>query len=155
MNIYHFGIKSCNTHMDVYKIRLLNLRALARQEGGITALADRLDKSQSRISQLIGINPIKNIGSRTAREVERKFKKSEGWMDQLHPDLYVDLMQTDEQGIKDQQAEYLSPDERALLDKYRQTDQRGKRQIQSTANSQPEAVNADRARNDQPSAMNG
>ena len=34
----------------------------------------------------------------------------------------------------------MTPEERALLQKYRQTDVRGKKQIQSTANSQPEVT---------------
>jgi hypothetical protein len=96
IDIYQNGKSAFNMLMDVYLIRLINLRALAAQEGGITALANRLEKSQSQISQLIGSKPIKNIGSLIAREVDRSFGKPEGWLDQIHPELITDSMSPDE-----------------------------------------------------------
>jgi len=71
--------------MNVKDIRRQNLRVLARSVGGITQLAERLAKSQSQISHLIGTNPIKNIGDRFAAEVEQVFTKPNGWMDHEHP----------------------------------------------------------------------
>lgn len=65
-------------------IRRENLRALAKQLGGITQLAERLGKSQSQISQLIGKSPSKNIGDKIATQVETSFEKPHGWMDTLH-----------------------------------------------------------------------
>lgn len=73
--------------MNVKEIRRINLRALSRSVGGITQLADRLGKSQSQISHLIGTNPIKNIGDRFAAEVEKTFSKPNGWMDHEHPGI--------------------------------------------------------------------
>lgn len=73
--------------MNVKDIRRKNLRVLARSVGGITLLADRLAKSQSQISHLIGTNPIKNIGDRLAAEVEKSFNKPHGWMDHEHPGI--------------------------------------------------------------------
>ena len=70
--------------MNVKDIRRENMRALARQAGGISEIAERLDKSQSQISHLIGSNPIKNIGDRIASEVEQAFNKPHGWLDREH-----------------------------------------------------------------------
>ena len=73
--------------MNVKQIRRENMRALARTIGGITPLSDLLNKSQSQISHLIGINPIKNIGDRIAAEVEKAFNKESGWLDQQHYEI--------------------------------------------------------------------
>lgn len=69
---------------NVKDIRRDNMRALAESIGGITAMAERLGKSQSQISHLIGYTPIKNIGDRIAAEVEKAFGKSFGWLDRDH-----------------------------------------------------------------------
>lgn len=73
--------------MNVKDIRRKNLRTLARSVGGITQLAERLGKSQSQVSHLIGSNPIKNIGDRFAAQVETVFTKPSGWMDFEHPGI--------------------------------------------------------------------
>jgi SOS-response transcriptional repressor LexA len=69
---------------NVKDIRRDNMRALAESIGGITAMAERLGKSQSQISHLIGYTPIKNIGDRIAAEVEKAFGKPFGWLDRDH-----------------------------------------------------------------------
>lgn len=70
--------------MNVKDIRRKNLRTIARSVGGVTQLAERLAKSQSQISHLIGTNPVKNIGDRFAAEVEKAFSKPDGWLDHDH-----------------------------------------------------------------------
>ncbi len=70
--------------MNVKDIRRENLRSLARSIGGITAIAKKLNKSQSQISHLIGTRPIKNIGDRLASEIEIAFGKNHGWLDKEH-----------------------------------------------------------------------
>lgn len=70
--------------MNVKHTRRENMRALARSIGGISALAKRLNKSQSQISQLIGITPAKNIGDKIAAQVEKSFNKPLGWLDKDH-----------------------------------------------------------------------
>lgn len=70
--------------MNVKDIRRKNLRRLARLAGGITDLSERLDRSQSQISHLIGNSPIKNIGDRLASHIERVFNKPHGWLDHEH-----------------------------------------------------------------------
>lgn len=73
--------------MDVYYYRRENLRRLCRDEhgGSISKMANRLDRQQSLISRWIGKtkNP-KTIGSRTARRIEREYRKTEGWLDIPH-----------------------------------------------------------------------
>lgn len=46
--------------MEVTQIRRENLRELAKSVGGISKLAVKLHKSQSQISHIIGISPLKN-----------------------------------------------------------------------------------------------
>lgn len=70
--------------MTLKNIRRDNLRALAKSIGGISRLADRLNKNQSQVSHLIGRQPIKNIGDKIAEEVEAAFKKPPGWLDHQH-----------------------------------------------------------------------
>jgi SOS-response transcriptional repressor LexA len=70
--------------MNVKDIRRKNLRKLASLVGGITDLSERLDRSQSQISHLIGNSPIKNIGDRLASHIEEVFKKPRGWLDHDH-----------------------------------------------------------------------
>lgn len=75
--------------MDIYSIRLSNARTLASQElektgsrSNIHAMSNKTGKSLSQITQIIGKNPVKNIGSNLAREIESAFKKRNGWLDQ-------------------------------------------------------------------------
>ncbi len=70
--------------MNVKDIRRKNLRTLSRSVGGVTQLANRLEKSQSQISHLIGTHPVKNIGDKFAAHVERVFNKVNGWLDHEH-----------------------------------------------------------------------
>lgn len=60
------------------------MRALAKSVGGISKLANRLNKSQSQISHLIGASPIKNVGDKIAAEIEAIFDKPAGWLDREH-----------------------------------------------------------------------
>lgn len=70
--------------MNVKEIRRRNLRALSRSVGGVTRLANLLEKSQSQVSHLIGTNPVKNIGDKFAAAVEKVFQKPTGWLDHFH-----------------------------------------------------------------------
>lgn len=70
--------------MNVKLIRRENMRALAKSVGGISKLANRLNKSQSQISHLIGASPIKNVGDKIAAEIEAIFDKPAGWLDREH-----------------------------------------------------------------------
>ena len=70
--------------MNVKDIRRANLRALAKTLGDTTPMANKLDKSQSQLSQLIGTSPTKNIGDKIAAEVELACNKPPGWLDKEH-----------------------------------------------------------------------
>lgn len=68
--------------MDVKEIRRLNLEALAAATGGTTALASKLGKSPSQISQWLG--GYRSMTEESAREVETSLRKPFRWMDALH-----------------------------------------------------------------------
>lgn len=80
-DIYQFGNTVQYSGMTNAEIRRENARWLAAQCGGPTLFADKLELSQSRVSQLIGQNPVKNIGTATARKIEEAFGKPMGWLD--------------------------------------------------------------------------
>lgn len=65
-------------------IRRQNARNLAEDIGGSAELARRISMSDSQVSQLIGENPVKNIGQIIARRIEEAFNKPEGWLDIPH-----------------------------------------------------------------------
>jgi len=67
--------------MDVHEIRRLNLQHLAKDFGGPTALGERLDRSQSQMSQLLSD---KLMGSKLARDIEKRLNLVHGWMDHTH-----------------------------------------------------------------------
>lgn len=78
--------------MDTNEIRRKNAHYLSELTGGITAFAEKLDKSQPQISHLIGDKPVKNIGAKIARQIEAAFNKPHGWLDHPHPELWPDTI---------------------------------------------------------------
>lgn len=72
--------------MRVSQIRLENFRTLIAEVGGISKMADYLDRSPSQISHLGNRNPVKRIGHQMAAHIEKTFGKPEGWLDQIHQD---------------------------------------------------------------------
>lgn len=64
--------------MDVHQIRKANLQKLAVDYGGPTALGEKLDRSQSQVSQLLSS---KLMGSKLARDIEKRLNLHHGWMD--------------------------------------------------------------------------
>ena len=74
--------------MNITKIRLQKMRMLA-DEIGRPALAKKMDISYAQLSNCIGRNPIRNIGSKMARLAEHAGGKPDGWLDTLdHPAGY-------------------------------------------------------------------
>jgi transcriptional regulator with XRE-family HTH domain len=61
-----------------------NARVLADSVGGFARFAEKVGVSESQVSQLLGKNPIRNIGVKTARRIEEAFDKPLGWIDQPH-----------------------------------------------------------------------
>lgn len=78
--------RSNTKHMrTIQRIRRENARALMSQLGGPSALAQRLDRDPSYISQILGASHSKAIGDRMARHIEECLNKPEGWLDEPHP----------------------------------------------------------------------
>lgn len=67
--------------MDSKMIRYQNTRLLVEQVGGVSNFADKIGKGQSQTSQFAGSTPIKGIGNKVAREIEKAFDKPHGWLD--------------------------------------------------------------------------
>ncbi len=70
--------------MDSRQIRRLNVRQLAEEVGGVTALAGMTGTSQSYLSQIIGPHPSREVGEVLARRVEQATGRPHGWLDQSH-----------------------------------------------------------------------
>jgi|APCry1669188910_1035180.scaffolds.fasta_scaffold01553_11 hypothetical protein len=83
--------------MDITEIRRKNARYLSTTVGGINAFSEKTGKSQSQISSLIGKSPIKNIGNKIACEIEKAFHKPKGWLDNVHPELYGEIDDNNEE----------------------------------------------------------
>lgn len=74
----------CWTMKKVEEIRLENARYLSKLIGGNAVFADKLDRSATQISRIIGKRPTTNIGSKMARHIEECFDKQSGWLDTIH-----------------------------------------------------------------------
>lgn len=74
--------------MDIKDIRRDNARwLLAEDPEGKTGFMSKTGKDDSHVSQLLGKNPIKNIGHKIAREIETGYEKPKGWLDIIHADV--------------------------------------------------------------------
>lgn len=80
-SIQHYRMKT------IEEIRRENARLLAKTVANAADFAERIDASESRVSQLIGVNPTKNIGRVTARRIEQAFNRPAGWLDAAHSNL--------------------------------------------------------------------
>ncbi|MDR5874637.1 S24 family peptidase [Vreelandella gomseomensis] len=69
---------------EITQIRLENARLLAKQAGGTTTFALKVDREPTQMSRVMGSNPTKNIGSKLARHIEACFGKQSGWLDYDH-----------------------------------------------------------------------
>lgn len=69
------------------EVRRENARALANEVGSPADLARLLGMSDSQMGQLIGRNPVRNIGPRVARRIEVVCGKPEGWLDAEHNEV--------------------------------------------------------------------
>lgn len=69
---------------EIAQIRIENTRQLAKEAGGTTPFAVKVDREPTQMSRVMGSNPTKNIGSRLARHIEECFGKPKGWLDYDH-----------------------------------------------------------------------
>lgn len=60
------------------------MRSISEQEGGRGAFALKLSMSYPLVSNYIGKNPSKQIGSKLARKIENVYNLPHGWMDKEH-----------------------------------------------------------------------
>lgn len=76
-------------------VRRQNLARLRDEIGSVGELAERISKSPSQVSQWLNgslhssSGKPRTISSGSCREIEKAFKKPEGWMDAEHRDLAV------------------------------------------------------------------
>jgi SOS-response transcriptional repressor LexA len=64
-----------------------NARRLASKVGGKKEFANFLGMEPSQVSQLIGPNPVKNIGNSIAQRIEKAFDLPAGYLDVEHPEF--------------------------------------------------------------------
>lgn len=64
--------------------RIDNARYLSLIEGGISAFANKIDRSETQVSRFLGSGRTKNIGPKMARHIEQCFGKADGWLDANH-----------------------------------------------------------------------
>lgn len=65
-------------------VRRWNARYLADQMGGVMRFAERIGRSQSQVSQVIGKRPIKKLERVFCAHIETEFGLSPGWLDVPH-----------------------------------------------------------------------
>ncbi|WP_444946428.1 hypothetical protein ACJJIP_06355 [Microbulbifer sp. VTAC004] len=70
--------------MEVSNIRLENTRQLSKEFNSLKEFAVALDMQPSQLSQLIGPNPRRSIGSTVARRIESTCGREKGWLDVIH-----------------------------------------------------------------------
>lgn len=84
--IYPTGIKPFNRGMDIWEIRLINMRKLAEREGSVAALARKLDMSYPLLNNYVGKNPTKRLGDVPINRATDAFGLPRGWLDVPHLD---------------------------------------------------------------------
>ena len=79
--------------MDVFETRHKNVRMLVQRmeieagrtggrAGGLAMLAKKLGKEQAQVNHFASEQPIKNIGPKIARQIDKVFGNEPGWLDQ-------------------------------------------------------------------------
>jgi SOS-response transcriptional repressor LexA len=75
-----------NDHVDSHSLRLENLLRLIEEAGGIAELARRTGANGTYLSQIKSSKTDRNMGTATARQLEKGMGKPKGWMDLPHSD---------------------------------------------------------------------
>ena len=71
--------------MDIYMVRNVNARALAARFATISEFSDHVGINRNRASSLLSTSTSsRNIGSKTARQLENRCGKPYGWLDIIH-----------------------------------------------------------------------
>lgn len=66
---------------NIYEIRRQNCHLLIKHAGSMADFAQQIERSQTQVSRIAGINPTRNIGEKLARHIERCFCVSNFWLD--------------------------------------------------------------------------
>jgi hypothetical protein len=66
------------------EIRRANLEILLSEAGSQAEIGRRIDRTPNQVNQWFGKGSSRNIGDKSARELEVAFDKPKGWMDQDH-----------------------------------------------------------------------
>jgi len=118
---------------DVVTLRRKNLRRLIDEKynGSQAMMVDAIDINQGELSSLL---KTKSFGEKKARSLEIKAWIPNGWLDTDHDN--DETVNTDQVNLKqpandDHGSGALSPDELAMLQKYRQLSQREKTAAQA------------------------
>lgn len=82
--IYPLGMGSYNGCMDIYEIRLANMRRIAANLGGVAKLAKKLEMSYPLLQNYIGKTPTKRLGDTPVRRTEEAFDLPRGTLDTLY-----------------------------------------------------------------------
>ncbi|WP_299947998.1 hypothetical protein [uncultured Microbulbifer sp.] len=113
--------------MEVGDIRLENARQLSREFDNLKEFSGVLGMAPSQLSQLIGPNPRRRIGTTVARRIEATCNKEKGWLDVVHKeksstvtsqsgvniDLLVDCISAVEGKVTELDIKYMSAEARA------------------------------------------
>lgn len=70
--------------MDASTARTENIRMLVREAHGPIPFAKQVDRDPVQVRQWISESRPKSIGSRLARDIERRLGLEHGWLDMLH-----------------------------------------------------------------------
>jgi hypothetical protein len=121
------------------EIRLYNARQISTHVGGQAEFARRLQMSDSQASQIIGENPVKNIGNLIAHRIEDSFGYERGWLDvdrrptapgQARPDLAIVPTPAPPPAPP---RFYIDPEEVDLINAYRSATESGRLSIRAAA----------------------
>jgi hypothetical protein len=93
--------------------------------------------SNSQVSQIIGKTPTKNIGNSIAPRIEAAYGVSSGWLDIPQPDDQVGLDESLARPTEETKfattLTRVTPEELALLEKYRMSDEVGRMLIETVS----------------------
>lgn len=69
---------------SIYDIRRDNAQLLVNFIGNKTLFSERIERSPTQVSRILGLNPTRNIGEKFARHIEHCFCLPKFWLDQAH-----------------------------------------------------------------------
>ncbi|SFR53208.1 hypothetical protein [Thiomicrospira sp. ALE5] len=69
---------------SIYDIRRHNAQLLVNFIGNKALFAERIERSPTQVSRILGVSPSRNIGEKLARHIEHCFCLPKFWLDQAH-----------------------------------------------------------------------